>query len=356
MAQWTRRQVIGTTLGIASAALATLVWNLHQHLPARDLDAEVRFRRAQDRLLAGNGNIVQSRFVKLAKPSLRVQILEGGQGEPVLLLHGGDGMAAQWEPVLSRLGSSFHIYAPDRPGCGLTDMFNYRDVPLREHAVDFVGSTMDALGLKTANLVGNSMGGYFALVFALAHPERVKRLVTVGEPAGSSATIPPGNRLLAMRGLNGLTYATLMRPGASATYEGFRRILVAHPDRLSPAYLDCCTAASEIPGATESWLTLLEDCDITSGRSTLTYSLRPELARLAMPTLLIWGDKDSFGPPSLAKEMAQIIPHGRAEVVSDAGHLAWLDQPEAIDGLITSFLQTWRPLSGSLRPKQSVGS
>ena len=339
MARWTRRQVIGTTLGVGSAALATFVWNLHQHLPARDVNAEARFWQAQDRLLAGNGNSVRSRFLKIRKPDLRVQVLEGGEGEPVLLIHGGDGMAAQWEPLLSRLSSSFHIYAPDRPGCGLTDMFDYRDVPLREHAVDFVEATMDALGLERANLIGNSMGGYFSLVFALAHPERVKRLVTVGEPAGSSATIPPGNRVLAIRGLNGLLYATVMKPGPSATYEGFKRILVAHPERLSPAYLDCCTAASEIPGATESWLTLLEDCHITGGRSTLTYSLRPELARLSMPTLLIWGDKDSFGPPSLAQEMAQIMPRGRAEIVPDAGHLAWLDQPEAVAGSITRFLQ-----------------
>ena len=262
------------------ASLATYVWNLHQHLPARDPGAEERFLQAQDLLLAGNGNSVHSRFVQIVEPRLRVQVLEGGQGEPVLLLHGGDGMAAQWEPVLSRLSSGFHIYAPDRPGCGLTDMFDYRDVPLREHAVNFVLSTMDALGLKAASLVGNSMGGYFALVFALAYPERVKRLLTVGEPAGSSATIPPANRLLAIRGLNGLMYATVMKPGASATYEGFQRILVAHPARLSPAYLDCCTAASEIRGATESWLTLLEDCHITSGRSTLTYGLRPELPKL----------------------------------------------------------------------------
>ena len=340
MPQWTRRKMIGTTIGVASAAAAAYVWNLHQYLPARDPGAEERFRQAQARLLSENGNRVQSGFIQIAKPALRVQVLEGGQGEPVLMLHGGDGMAAQWEPLLSRLSPGFHIYAPDRPGCGLTEMFSYRDIPLREHAVSFVESTMNALGLESANLVGNSMGGYFALVFALAHPERVKRLVTVGEPAGSSPTIPPANRVLAMRGLNGLMYATVMKPGPSATNEGFKRILVAHPERLSPAYLDCCTAASEIPGATESWLTLLEDCHITSGRSTLTYSLRPELGRLTMPTLLIWGDKDTFGPSSLAKEMAQTIPQGHAETVPDAGHLAWLDQPEAVTSLITSFLHT----------------
>ena len=59
-----------------------------------------------------------------------------------------------------------------------------------------------------------------------------------------------------------------------------------------------------------------------------------------MLTRLIWGDKDSFGPASLASEMAQVIPQGRAQAVPDAGHLAWLDQPKAVAGLITSFLQT----------------
>ena len=161
MAQWTRRQVIGTTAGVAVASLTAYAWNLHQHLPARDPGAEERFLRAQNLLLAGNGNTVHSRFVQIAEPRLRVQVLEGGQGEPVLLLHGGNGVAAQWEPLLSRLSSGFHIYAPDRPGCGLTDMFNYRDVPLREHAVNFVRTTMDALGLKTANLVGNFDGRLF---------------------------------------------------------------------------------------------------------------------------------------------------------------------------------------------------
>jgi pimeloyl-ACP methyl ester carboxylesterase len=59
-----------------------------------------------------------------------------------------------------------------------------------------------------------------------------------------------------------------------------------------------------------------------------------------MPTLLIWGDKDSFGPPSLAKEMAQSIPHAHAEVVPDAGHLAWLDQPDTVATLIANFLRS----------------
>ena len=340
MASISRRKAIFGAAGLAVGVGAVRLWYLHQTLPPRDPAAEDHFRQAQDRLLSENGGSIHSRFVQLANPNIRAQVLEGGQGEPVLLVHGGNGIAAQWESLLSRLSSGFHVFAPDRPGCGLTDMFDYSHIPLREHAVAFLGSTMDALGLKTATLIGNSMGGYFSLVFALAHPERVSRLITVGEPAGSSAIIRPSHRLLSTRGINGILYSTVMKPGPSATYEGFKRMLVAHPERLSKTYLDCRTAGSEIPGATESWLTMLEDGITKHGRSTLTYALRPELAKLTMPTLMIWGDKDTFGPPSLATEMAGMMPQGKAEVIHDAGHLAWLDQPDEVETLIRSFLRS----------------
>ncbi len=142
-----------------------------------------------------------------------------------------------------------------------------------------------------------------------------------------------------MRGINGLLYSTVMRPGAAATAEGFRRILVAHPERLSPTLLDCCTAASEIPGATERWITLLQDTHSASGHSTLTYALRPELARLRVPTLPLWGDHDSFGPPALAFQMASVMPHAQAVTLPDAGHLAWLDQPALTENHLRTFLQ-----------------
>ncbi len=333
-----RRNFLLAGTGLALFAGAVGLRRLHQRLPPRDVAAEERFRATQAMLLAESGGRVNPRFVEIANPPMRVQVLEGGDGEPVLLLHGGDGMAAQWEPLLSRLAVMFHVFAPDRPGCGLTEMYDYTGVPFREHAVAFVASTMDALGLKRAAVVGNSMGGYFGLVFALAHPERVSRLITVGEPAGSSPDIPLSHRLLAIRGVNGLMYSTILRPGTAATAEGFRRILVAHPERLSQTYLACCTAASEIPGATESWLTMLEDV-VPDAHSRLSYALRPELGRLAMPVLMIWGEKDSFGPASLASEMAGLMPAGRAETVLDAGHLAWLDQPDRVEALVSSFLQ-----------------
>src|ERR1700761_5808098 len=149
-----------------------------------------QFRRAQERALAKYRVQAQSRFVTLNKPALKVHVLEAGRGHPVVLIHGGGTAAVTLAPLLSALAESFKCFAPDRPGCGLSDRFDYANAPFRQHAVDFVTSLLDALKLPKAALVGNSMGGYWAIVFALAAPERVTKLVLVGGPAGSAPPPP----------------------------------------------------------------------------------------------------------------------------------------------------------------------
>jgi pimeloyl-ACP methyl ester carboxylesterase len=80
---------------------------------------------------------------------------------------------------------SHRCIAVDRPGHGISYRVDYGEVSnFRADAAAFVGRTLDLLGLERATLVANSMGAFFAIVFALAHPERVARLVLVGAPAG----------------------------------------------------------------------------------------------------------------------------------------------------------------------------
>ena len=329
-----RRSLIfsGMASGLIALGYGGSRWG--QNLPPRDPAAEQRYRRAQDTLLQANGGDFQQTYLQISDPNLRVHVLEAGKGDPVLLIHGGNGTAAQWVPLFGRLQLSFRVFAPDRPGCGLTQMCNYNEtgVPLRQHAVAFVRSTMDALGLERATIIGNSMGGYFSLAFALAHPERVSRLITIGEPAGSSASVPFMFRLLAIRGVNRLMYSTIMKPGDASTRDFFARMLVSNVHRVSKAYLDCVTAGALIPGATESWLTMVQNA------GPLTYALRPELEKLSVPTLLIWGDKDAFGSPGRGAEMAALMPRGRLEIVQDAGHLVWVDQPDKCTDLVCKFL------------------
>jgi pimeloyl-ACP methyl ester carboxylesterase len=70
----------------------------------------------------------------------------------------------------------------------------------------------------------------------------------------------------------------------------------------------------------------------------LSYALRPELGRLRAPTLLLWGERDTFGPPSLGEEMAKLMVDGRCVVVPDAGHLPWLDNVDLCAEHIRLFL------------------
>lgn len=290
-------------------------------MPGPEVDA---FKKAQAALLQKYGVAAHSRYVKLSKPPLTVHVLEVGRGDPVLLIHGGGGFACGFASLMSPLQREFRVLAVDRPGCGLTDRFDYRKTAIREHAVDFVTGVMDSLALPKATLVGNSMGGLWALQFALAKPERVTKLMLLGEPAWSPAVMtsppPPATKPPTMEGVRAAYAARL----------------VADVKRVPAEYLEADLANRRLPGFAGSWNTLLEKF-IKDKQGT--YHLRPELKDLRPATLFLWGDQDKLGPPTLGEEMARLVPKARCEVLRDAGHLAWLDQPDRCARLTLEFLK-----------------
>ena len=310
------------------------------------------FRRRQEAALAELGVATSSTFIDIESPPLRVQLLEAGAGDPVLMVHGGNSVAASWGPLIELLAPRFHLLMPDRPGCGLTSpSFDYRGVDLRTHGADFVRAVLDAVGHRRLAIVGNSMGGYFAMAFALAHPDRVSKLVLLGEPAGSSSARDLGShfyhRATGTRGLNALLYATALRPpqDAAGAREGLARgHLVADPNRVSEALLACFAAGARLPGASRAWRTMVERVFVPPGRGlfakkmALSYALLPELDRLTAPTLFLWGDKDPLGAPDDGRRMADRMPNARLQVVEDASHLVWLDQPETCAEAMADFL------------------
>jgi pimeloyl-ACP methyl ester carboxylesterase len=143
-----------------------------------------RYRELQSEVLDYYQVKATSRFVDIARPAMRVHVLEAGEGEPVVLFHGGDGEGLNWAPLIGTLQHRAHVFAVDRPGFGLSDAFDYSTVDVRRHASDFTASLLDALGLESATLVGGSMGGFFVLVTAIDRPERVRRLVLSGAAVG----------------------------------------------------------------------------------------------------------------------------------------------------------------------------
>src|ERR687885_131706 len=165
------------------------------------------FELAERRLFEVYGLEVESRFVQLGEPRMRARVTEGGEGAPVVLVHGGGGVGATWAPLMARL-SGVRLVVVDRPGFGLSGGFNYRGVDLRRHAVAFLESLLDALGIERAAFVGNSMGGLWSFWLALDRPERVSMVAQLGSTALLLDTLAPlPMRLLSVPGLNRLVLA-----------------------------------------------------------------------------------------------------------------------------------------------------
>jgi pimeloyl-ACP methyl ester carboxylesterase len=288
----------------------------------------------QERYLAQHGTVARRHDVLLAGVNLRTSVLEAGAGEPLLLLHGGGSSAIIFEPLLSRLQNRFHLYVPDRPGCGLTDGCNYQDVPLREHSRDFVKAVLDSFGITKVTLLGSSVGGYFSLVFALAYPERVNKLILLGAPTGIDRRVPLFFIPLGIPQFNRLLY----RPSASLM-RMVLRLLVADKRKLPENIDQVAYAVATLPGAKASWLSLLEEL-ITLGHLNPRHYIHDELTQLNIPTLFIWGDEDYFAKPSSGEQCCAMMPQARIEILHEVGHLVWMDQLERCTELIAAFVQS----------------
>src|SRR5258708_19691338 len=146
------------------------------------------FKTAQARSSAKFGVRVRPRFIKIAQAPLTLHVLEAGPGHPVVLLSGGSTVVQFAAPLAGPISREFHTFAMDRPGCGLSDRLDYRGTPTREQAVTCIGNLLDALNLRKVALVGNSMGGFWVLAFALAMPEPISKLLFLVHVPGISPT------------------------------------------------------------------------------------------------------------------------------------------------------------------------
>ena len=174
---------------------------------------------------------------------------------------------------------------------------------------------LDALGLDAPVLVGASGGGIWATWYALAHPERVRGLVMLG----SVPTLPGGRaplplRLAATPGV-GDVLVRAVKPGRRMLVTmmasvGEAETIVRHPDLL-----DSLVAGARDPVATRANLAELRALISLRGFRTSMRLSREDLRRLAVPTLMIWGDRDPVVPLAHARAAAAEIPHARLEVL-----------------------------------------
>lgn len=294
-----------------------------------------KFEQLQTQLLSHYNVKGTSRYVALKKPAMQAHLIDIGSGEPIVILHGGDGEAVNWAPLLASLQSDLHLYAVDRPGFGLSDDFDYRHVDLRSHASDFVISLLDALELETATLVGGSMGGFFALASALTHPERVRKLVLMGMPAGLVRTLPLPLRI--MCGVPGLA-RPLMNNFASlkGLKKQYRDMFHTDPATLPELFFETRLAGMTRPGALDTWAVLLRRIANLRGIRSEIY-MGDQLTRLKPPTLLLWGEHD-MASAAVGEAAAKSIPKGKFIYMKGIGHFPFLEIPDECARLILDFI------------------
>ena len=293
-----------------------------------------RFVTLQEQLLALYRVRAVSRFVQLRSPSMRMHVLEAGSGPPVVVFHGGDGEAVDWAPLMGPLQHHAHIFAIDRPGCGLTDAFDYRNVDLRRHARDVVSSVLDALGLASAILVGGSMGGFFALVGAIELPARVNGIVLVGYPVGMTRQLPMPLRIIC--GIPGMSRLFMAgRPSLEAQKKQYRQMFHVDPTTVPDLYFETRLAGIALPSAQGTWSTLLPRIGRLSGVRPEAY-LGADLSRIQAPALVLWGDGD-FAPVKVGRTATASIPRGRFVHLPGVGHFPFLEQSEHVSQLVSDF-------------------
>lgn len=293
------------------------------------------FAERQDELLRFYDLPARSRFADIDRPRMRVHMLDAGEGEPLVLIHGGDGEGAVWAPLMAALKDDVRLIALDRPGCGLSDPFDYRDVDLRRHAGDFVTSTLDALELESATLVCCSMGGFFGLVTALDHPERVRRLTLIGASLGMFNSAPLPLRVIC--GVPGLS-RRFMRSRATigAQRAQYRRMFGMDPDIIPEPYLASRVAGVSIPATQDTWAVLLRRIAGLRGVKPGMY-LGEELAGVDVPTLILWGERD-MAPTEEGRRASARMARARFVEMVGLGHHPFLEAPEETARLIREFM------------------
>jgi pimeloyl-ACP methyl ester carboxylesterase len=260
--------------------------------------------------------------------------LQAGSGPPVVLVHGLGATNASMLPTLRSLAPDHRVLAVDLPGFGESAK------PLASYDAGFfarwLAGFLNAMGVDSAGVIGNSLGGRVALEMGLAFPERVDWL---GLFTASPAFLRMRGLVPFVRMLRPELAAAPMRIPHAAVVREMRRWFV-NPDRLHRAWYDA--------GADE-FLRIFADprarvAFFSAGRQIYLEPARgphgfwDRLPELAPPALFLWGDQDPMVPPSFGPHVEAALPHAASVVLADCGHVPQFDQPEQTHRVLRKFL------------------
>jgi len=256
---------------------------------------------------------IETKTIKIG--GLEVLYYTAGQGEPLVVIHGGGGDARTWLTNMEVLAEKYTVFAPDLPGYGGSAPLDGKYyVPELTH---FVNRFTEQLGLERFYLMGHSLGGGVALNFAINYPDKIKKLVLVSSLC-LGREIALWLRVLSIPGI-----IKALGSVFSAVMAGIKWVT----EQLNPArYIMALSPSAVTIGSTIS----------TFYQQTL--SLEKRLPELKMPTLLVWGSRDPIVPVMQAYRAALAIPNCEVKVFEKRGHNVHRDELKEFSSLLHKFL------------------
>ncbi|WP_132058983.1 alpha/beta fold hydrolase [Halorussus amylolyticus] len=283
------------------------------------------------------GVTAESKYAELPDPANRVHYLTAGEGPPLLLLHGLNSTAHVWIPLFDALTDHFTVYAPDRPGRGLSTAVDYRETGFREFGVEYVADFLDSLGIDETAVMGNSLGGFQSLTLALDRPERVNRLCLVGAPGGLSRSIPLLFRVLDLPFVGQWLFGAIEPETVSEARTAHRRINAEDDSALPDSYFEPGLVTEGLPGQRESLWSLMEVLGSFRGMAP-EFDLRDDLESVEVPTRFVWGTEDYFWKPEVGRPTVERMPNAELVVLDDHGHMPWLEPGDSATESAVGFL------------------
>lgn len=257
------------------------------------------------------------------------RVLEAGEHnhEALVLMHGTGGHLEAYTHNIARFAERYHVIAYDFPGHGYTTHAT-SDLELDTY-VEHLAGLLDVLDLDTAHLNGESLGGWVAIKFAAAHPDRVAKMV-LNTPGGTMATPE------VMERIRSLSQAAADDPNPEQVRARLEW-LMADNATVTDELVDVRRTLYARPGYSQSarHILCLQDPDIRR-RNMVTDD---DLAAVPGPTLVVWTSDDPSGPAKTGMDMAEKIRDARFEVITGAGHWPQWEQSEHFTDLVLDFLK-----------------
>lgn len=257
--------------------------------------------------------VVQSQ--KIVLNGLVVHYFTGGQGKPLIIIHGGSEGARAWLSNIIELSRKYTIYVPDLPGFGFSqEMMGKYYIP---QMVEFINNFTCALGLQRFYLMGHSLGGGVALQYTLQYPEKILKLVLVSSLClgkGIAWWIRMFSRPIFFHTIGTVSLSIIQAIKRLSAFIGPWEL--AGPISKASFQIGSCVAS-----LTEQSIILLS-----------------QLPKIMVPTFVVWGARDPIVPFTQAYAAAELIPDCQVKIFNDCGHSVYRQRLLEFCNELTRFL------------------